>query len=496
MVPEQVETNARRRNGAADPMSPRHARLVLAAACAAALAGCAVGPDYVRPEVETPAAYKELRVDWKPALPGDGIQRGRWWEAFGDPQLNALVAQVEISNQNLRSAEARYRQAQALVAASRAGLFPTLDADASIVRSRSTSGALGGTTAGRIITNRSASLSAGWEADVWGRVRRTVESNEASAQASAADLESARLSAQSDLATSYLALRVLDVQKQLLQDSIGAFQKSLDLTRNRYAAGVAGKVDVVQAEAQLLSTQAQAVDLGIQRAQLEHAIALLIGKAPSGFSLPQAPLVVTMPGIPATVPSELLQRRSDIAAAERRVAAANAQIGVAKSAFFPALSLSGTLGSRASDPSAWFTTASRFWSIGPAVAQSIFDAGLRRAQTDQAIAAYDATVADYRQTVLNSFKEVEDSLATLRILEEEARIQNDAVRAARESVTLTTNQYKAGIVSFLNVVVVQTAQLNSERTAVVLLGQRLTAAVSLIRALGGDWNASELARKQ
>lgn len=472
----------------------RPTRLFVAAACGIALSGCAVGPDYVRPSVEVPSAYKELQVTWKPAQPGDERGRGRWWEAFGDAQLNGLVAQVDISNQNLRSAEARYRQAQALVAASRAGLFPTLDANASVVRSRSPSGALGGTTAGRIITNRSASLSAGWEADVWGRVRRGIESDEAGAQASAADLESARLSAQADLATSYLQVRVLDVQKQLLEDSIAAFQKSLDLTRNRYAAGVAGKVDVVQAEAQLLSTRAQAVDLGIQRAQLEHAIALLIGKAPAAFSLPQAPLRVTMPGIPAALPSELLQRRSDIAAAERRVAAANAQIGVAKSAFFPALSLSGTLGSRASDPSLWFTTASRFWSIGPAVAQTIFDAGLRRAQTDQAIAAYDATVADYRQTVLNSFKEVEDALATLRILEEEARIQDEAVRASRESVTLTTNQYKAGIVSFLNVVVVQTAQLNSERTAVALLGQRLAAAVSLIKALGGDWNVAQMNR--
>ncbi len=468
-------------------------RLILIAASVAALHGCAVGPDYVRPAVQTPAAYKEAPpVEWKVARPSDEAKRGRWWEAFGDPQLTALVAQVDISNQNVRAAEARFRQAQALVASSRAALFPTVDANASILRSRSPSGALGGTTAGRIITNRSASLAAGWEADVWGRVRRGVESSEAGAQASAADLESARLSAQAELATNYLQLRVLDVQKQLLDDSIAAFQKSFDLTRNRYAAGVAGKVDVAQAETQLRSTQAQAVDTGIQRAQLEHAIALLIGKAPADFALPPAPLRVTMPGIPAALPSELLERRSDIAAAERRVAAANAQIGVAQSAFFPSLSLSGNLGSRASEPALWFTTASRFWSIGPAIAQTIFDAGLRRAQTDQAIAAYDVTVADYRQTVLNSFREVEDNLAILRILEEEARIQDEAVRAARESVTLTTNQYKAGIVSFLNVAVVQTAQLNNERTAVGLLGQRLSAAIALIKALGGDWNASEL----
>jgi NodT family efflux transporter outer membrane factor (OMF) lipoprotein len=473
-------------------MSPRLHWLLFAAACAAALYGCSVGPDYVRPELLPPLTYKELPIDWKPAQPSDDAKRGRWWEAFGDPQLNALVAQVDISNLNLRVAEANYRQAQAVVAASRASYFPTIEADASIVKSRSPVGALGGTTAGRIITNRSASVTANWEADVWGRVRRTVESGEAGAQASAADLESARLSAQADVATSYLQVRVLDVQKQLLDDSIAAFQKSYDLTKNRYAAGVAGKVDVVQAEAQLRSTQAQAVDLGVLRAQLEHAIALLIGKAPADFSLPPAPLRVTMPGIPPTVPSELLQRRPDIAAAERRVAQANAQIGVAKSAYFPAVGLSGTLGSRAADPATWFTTASRFWSIGPSIAQTLFDAGLRRAQTDQAIAAYDATVANYRLTVLSSFKEVEDNLAALRILEEEAQIQDEAVRAARESVTLTNNQYKAGIVSFLNVAIVQTAQLNAERTAVILLGQRLTAAVGLIKALGGDWNASSL----
>jgi len=487
-----METNPHRRDGAADPMTRGPSRFIPIAACVAMLHGCMVGPDYVRPAVETPAAYKETTVEWKPARPSDDAKRGKWWEVFGDPQMNALIEQVNISNQNVRAAEARFRQAQAVVASSRATFFPTVDANASIIRSQSPSGALGGTTAGRIVTNRSASLEAGWEADVWGRVRRGVESSEAGAQASAADLESVRLSAQAELAANYLQLRVLDVQKQLLDDSIGASQKSLDLTKNRYAAGVVGKVDVAQAETQLRSTQAQAVDTGIQRAQLEHAIALLIGKAPSNFSLPRAPLTVTMPGIPATMPSELLERRSDIAAAERRVAAANAQIGVAQSAFFPSLGLSATLGSRASDPSLWFTTASRFWSIGPAIAQTIFDAGLRRAHTDEAIAAYDGTVADYRQTVLNAFREVEDNLAALRILEEESQFQDQAVRAARESLSLTTNQYRAGIVSFLNVAIAQAAQLNNERTAVGLLGQRLTAAIALIKALGGDWNDSKL----
>jgi NodT family efflux transporter outer membrane factor (OMF) lipoprotein len=442
--------------------------------------------------VESPEAYRETPVDWKVARPGDELHRGKWWEAFGDPQLSALVEQVEISNQTLKAAEAQFRQAQAAIAGSRAALFPTLDANASIVKSRSPSGALGGTTAGRIITNRSASVAANWEADLWGRVRRGIEASEAGAQASAADQVSARLSAQAELATNYFLIRVLDVQKKLLEDTVAAYAKTLELTRNRYTAGVVGKVDVVQAETQMRSTQAQALDLGVQRAQLEHAIALLMGKPAANFTLPPAPLRITVPEIPLGVPSELLERRADIAAAERRVAAANAQIGVAQSAFFPALTLSGTLGSRASEPALWFTTASRFWSIGPAIAQTIFDAGLRRSQTDQAIAAYDATVADYRQTVLTGFREVEDNLAALRVLKEEAEVQDQAVNSARESVTLTNNQYRAGTVSFLNVAVVQAAQLNNERTAVGILGQRLSAAVALIRALGGGWDAGEL----
>jgi len=454
--------------------------------------GCAVGPDYVRPDAEVPQAYKEAGA-WKLAQPQDEASRGRWWEIFKDPQLDALLEQVEISNQNVLASEAQFRRARSLLAASRAGYFPTVTADASITRSRSPTGLVGGTTAGRIITNRSASLDAGWELDLWGRVRRTVESNEANAQASAADLAAARLSAQAALASNYFLLRVLDAQKQILDENVGALQRSLDLTKNRYAAGVAAKVDLVQAETQLKSTLADAVDTGVQRAQLEHAIAVLIGKPPAAFSLPPTALAVTMPAIPPAVPSALLERRPDIAAAERTVAAANAQIGVAKAAYFPALSLSGSLGSRAADASQWFTAPSRFWSIGPALSLPLFDAGLRRAQTDQAIAAYDATVAEYRQAVLTGFQEVEDNLAALRILEEEAKVQEDAVRAARESVILTTNQYKAGTVSFLNVAVVQASQLNNERTAMGILGRRLVAAVTLVKALGGGWSAAEIA---
>jgi NodT family efflux transporter outer membrane factor (OMF) lipoprotein len=461
----------------------------------AALCGCAVGPDYKRPDVEVGAAYREA-AGWKPAQPRDETSRGKWWEVFGDPQLNALIEQVEISNQNVLFAEARFRQARALVASSRSAFFPTLDADVSVIRSRSPTGVIGGTTAGRTITNRSASVSTGWEADLWGRLRRAVESSEANAQAGAADLAAARLSAQAELASTYFQLRILDAQKRLLDDTVAAFQRTLDLTKNRYVVGVAARVDVVQAETQLTSTQAQAIDLGVQRAQLEHAIAILIGRPPAAFSLAPAPLSAAMPVVPVGLPSELLERRPDIAAAERRVAAANAQIGVAKAAYFPSLTLSATSGFRSADASQWLTAPSRFWSIGPALAQSIFDAGLRRAQTERAIAAYDATVAEYRQAVLAGFQEVEDNLAALRILEEEAKVQEDAVRAARESVALTTNQYKAGIVSYINVVTVQTTQLNNERTAMGILGRRLAAAVTLVKALGGGWSAEELSAEK
>jgi len=449
---------------------------------ALALAACAVGPDYRRPDVQVSAAYKEA-AGWKVAEPQDESSRGNWWEIFGDPQLSALMESIDISNQNVLLAEATFRQAQALAAQSRAALFPTLDANASITRSRSSAGAV------------SVALNPSWEIDLWGRLRRALESSAANAQASAADLAAARLSAQAELASSYFQLRVLDAQKQLLGDTVTAFSKSLELTRNRYAAGVAAKVDVVQAETQLKSTLAQAIDTGVQRAQLEHAIAILIGKPPSEFSIAPVPLAVTMPRVPLGLPSELLERRPDVAAAERRAAAANAQIGVAKAAYFPSLTLSASGGFRSANATDLFTAPSRFWSIGPALAQSIFDAGLRSAQTEQAIAAYDATVAEYRQAVLAGFQEVEDNLAALRILEEEAKVQEDAVRAARESVVLTTNQYKAGTVSYINVVAVQTAQLSNERTAVDILGRRLIAAATLAKALGGGWDAAALAQK-
>jgi len=464
------------------------AKILALAAMLTLLGACTADPKYLRPDVATPAAYKEAS-DWKIAQPRDTVKRGKWWEIFRDAQLNALAEQVDISNQNVRIAEARFRQARALVQSARAGLFPSVTGRGSVTRSGSASGAArsGGPT-----TAYDASIDAGWEVDLWGRVRNTVELNVAGAQASAADLEAVRLSAQAELALNYFQLRVLDGQRQLLGNSVAAYQKSLDLTRNRYAAGVAGKVDVVQAETQLKSTQAQAIDIGAQRAQLEHAIAILIGRPPAEFALAPVPLNLEVPTVPLGLPSELLERRPDIAAAERRVAAANAQVGVAKSAFFPALTLSASAGFQNSSLAQWLTVPSRFWAVGPAIAQSIFDAGLRRALTAQAIAVYDANVAAYRQTVLGGFQEVEDNLAALHTLGQEAGVQADAVEAARQSVELTLNQYKAGTVSYLNVVAVQTAQLTNERTAASILGRRLTAAVTLVKALGGGWSAADL----
>jgi NodT family efflux transporter outer membrane factor (OMF) lipoprotein len=453
------------------------------------LAACAVGPDYERPSAPLGDAFKEASGPWKSAEPRDEIERGRWWEIFGDAKLDALIERIEVSNQTLAAAEARERQALAAVGASRAGLFPQVNADVSITKSRSPSGAIGGTTAGRIFSNRSASLSASWELDLWGRVRRDVEAAQATLQASRGDVAAARLSLQAELAADYFQLRLLDVQKKLLDDTAAAFRKSLELTENRYRAGVAAKADVVQADAQVKSTLAQAVDLGVQRAQLEHAVAILTGVPPAALAIEaQGTYFAAMPRIPPGLPSELLERRPDVAAAERRVAAANAEIGVAKSAFFPSVTLNGNYGFRSAVAGSWLTAPSTFWSIGPAIAQAVFDAGLRRSQTEQAIAAWEGTVADYRQVALTAIGEVEDNLAALRVLEEEAKLQDEALQAARESVRLTLNQYKAGTVGFLSVVTVQATQLNEERAAVAILNRRLAATVALIRALGGGWH--------
>jgi NodT family efflux transporter outer membrane factor (OMF) lipoprotein len=466
--------------------------ILIGVAAAAALSACVVGPDYVRPEAPTATTYKE-GIGWKVAAPQDAVLRRDWWKMFGDPQLDALVEQVDVANQNVRVAEAQWRQAVAVVREARSALFPTVAANGTGTRSRSPSLVNAPVASTGPVNIYSVSLNAAWAPDFWGSVRRTVESDVASAQASAADLANARLLAQSQIALDYFLLRTVDAQRQLLEETVAAYTKTLELTRNRYAAGVAAKVDVVTAETQLRSTQAQAIDFGVQRAQLEHAIAILTGKPPSEFAIAPLRLDTSVPPIPLEIPSELLQRRPDIAAAERKMAAANAQIGVATAAYYPSVAFSGAYGYRSSSWANLFNAPARFWSLGAAIGETIFDAGARGAVVDQARAGYDANIAGYRQTVLTAFQQVEDNLAALRILEEEAAAQQDAVKAARESTELTLNQYKAGTVSYLNVIIIQAAQLNNEAAAVRIQGQRLAAAVALIQALGGGWDASDLA---
>ena len=470
--------------------------LAAVAGMLALLGACAtVGPNYVRPaplppqtKTTIPLSYMEAD-SWRIAQPKDNVLRGNWWEIYANPELNALEVQVVAANQNVAQAEANYRQAQALVRASRAGYYPTVTGGASVTRSRGSSEVIGGRGASNDFL---LPIDFSWEIDLWGRVRRTVEASQAGAQASQADLASALLSAQALLAQDYFQLRTVDAQKKVLEDTIGGYQKTLDLTKNRYTAGVAARADVLQAETQFKTAQAQSIDLGVQRAQLSHAMALLVGKTPSAFSIPVAPLAATPPAVPGGVPSDLLERRPDIASAERNVAAANARIGVAEAAFFPNVTLSASAGLEAATLAKWLTWPARFWSVGPAVSETLFDGGLRGAQTEQARAAYDAEVAAYRQTVLTGFQEVEDSLATLRVLEEEARVQQEALAAARQTVDIVTNQYKAGTVSYLNVIVAQTTALSNEQTALNILGRRMAASVSLVQALGGGWDASAM----
>jgi NodT family efflux transporter outer membrane factor (OMF) lipoprotein len=456
--------------------------IALALVALIALAGCAVGPDYRRPETAVPAAFKEAQ-NWKAAEPRDEAPVSHWWEVYRDPLLNDLVAQVALSNQNVIAAEAQYRQATALLGQAQASFFPSVSAGLSETRGRAQSSA-------PLLDNDRLSLNASWEADVWGRIRRNVESGQAGAEASAADLRAALLSAQAALVQAYLQLRVVDAERRLIEQTVVGYERSLQITRNRYEAGVAARLDVTQAEAQFKSTQAQAIDLGVQRAQLEHAIAVLLGKTPADFALTATDGSPVLPGIPATLPSTLLERRPDIAAAERRAAAANASIGVAQSAYFPAISLGGSLGYQNSGLAGLLTAPNRFWTLGPSLALTLFDGGARAAQKEQAIAAYDRSVASYRQTVLSAFQDVEDNLATLRILEQEALVQQQAAKAAAESLTLATNQYRAGTVSYLNVVTAQATTLSADITTLGIAGRRLMASVGLMKALGGDWQGT------
>lgn len=463
--------------------------LSLFAAASLLLSACTVGPDYRRPAIGLPAAFKESQ-SWQPAAPQDHLSRGNWWDAFGDPQLNRLEHQVLPGNQSIAQAEAQFRQSQALVQSAAAAYFPVATASTSANRFRAASGQNIAVSGVRNLFN--AALSAAWEPDLWGRVRRQVEASEAAAQASAATLQNLRLSIQATLAQNYFQLRTLDAQLRLLNDTIVSYERALTITQNRYAAGVSAKTDVVQAQLQLESTRAQAVDLGVQRTQMEHAIAVLIGKTPAELTILAGELY-NPPTIPVTVPSALLQRRPDIAAAERQAAAANAQIGVAKAAYFPTLNLSAQNGAQSSTFEKLFMAGARYWALGPAAfALPLFDGGARGAQLQQAIDAYDASVAGYRQIVLAGFQEVEDNMAALRILKQETAMQKAAVDAAKKSLELVTNQYKAGLVSYLDVVTIQTRALDSQTAAVQLQGRQLITSVLLVKALGGGWDAGLL----
>lgn len=467
---------------------PRSAAVLLCLA----LSACAVGPDYQRPGIDVGAGYKEGQdkvPGWKAAQPGDTAQRGPWWTLYGDPVLNDLMGKLDAANQNIAAAEANYRQAQALVQGSRASFFPTVGVSADVSRSGGSSSSNSSRLSSVSSVNNQYSLtgSVSWEADVWGKLRRTLEASRASAQASEADLAATRLSAQSTLAQSYFQLRVMDRQKKLLEETIDAYQHSLQLTQNRYQVGVSGKSDVAVATTQLENTRAQSIDLDWQRSQLEHAIAVLTGQPPSQFSLPPEVFEQQVPEIPVGVPSALLERRPDVAAAERSAAAANAKIGVAAAAWYPDLTLSADGGFRSSLLGDLLTVPARFWSIGPSLALTVFDGGARQSQVDQARAAYDAQAATYRQTVLTALKEVEDYLAQLRSMQAEQVVQNRALTSARESLQLMLNQYKAGTVDYLSVATVQATALSTERSALSLTGSRLTASVQLIAAMGGGW---------
>ncbi|HSC82067.1 MAG TPA: efflux transporter outer membrane subunit [Pseudomonas sp.] len=466
-------------------------------ALALVLAGCAVGPDYQRPDSAASSQYKEV-AGWKSAAPADTALRGDWWELYGDSELNGLIQRLNSNNQSLASAEAQYRQAQALARGARAGFFPTIGANSGVTRAGQGGGestistgdgvSVSGSNAAQISKTYDASLGVSWELDIWGKLRRQLESDSASAEASAADLAGVRLSQQSELVQNYLQLRVLDQQKRLLDETVAAYHQAFRIAENQYKAGIVPKSDVTQALTQLKTTEADAVDLEYQRAQLEHAIAVLVGVAPSEFSLAVRDSVPALPGIPQSLPSALLERRPDIAAAERRVIAANASIGVAKAAYYPDLTLSATGGYRSGSLNDWISTPNRYWSIGPQFAMTLFDGGLISSQVEQAEASYDQTVADYRQTVLDGFREVEDYLVQLSVLERESQVQQEGLDAARESLRLILNQYKAGTVEFTDVVSVQTSALSSERSRLTLQGSRLTASVQLVTALGGGWD--------
>jgi NodT family efflux transporter outer membrane factor (OMF) lipoprotein len=468
-------------------------RLVLLTMAVLPFTGCAVGPKYHPPVVQAPPAYKEVG-DWKPAQPNDQNLGGEWWKIFQDPQLDALELQVNVSNQNLKAAEAQFRQARAALRYNRADYYPTVTAGLSATRTRVSAHRPPPSSIFDGITYNDFTLpvDVSYQADVWGRVRRNVESYREQAQASAADLATVNLSLHADLAIDYFQARSLDAQEQLLNSTVKQYEQALELNQSRFEGGIASEVDVEQAKTQLQTTRAAAIDVGVVRSQYEHAVAILIGKPPAEFGLPPLPLTAPPPRIPVSVPSDLLERRPDIAAAERRVAAANAQIGVAKSAYYPLINLGASGGFESSTITTLLNGPSGLWSVGLSAVGTVFDGGRRRALTDQAGAVYDSQVAFYRENVLTGFQQVEDNLAAVRILENEAKVQDEAVVAAQRSLDLSVTRYKGGVTSYLEVITAQSAALSDQVTAVNILGRRMASTVLLIQALGGGWEKSSL----
>ena len=484
-------------------------RAALALLLSAFLASCTVGPKYNRPSAETPGSYKELTskdysqtAGWKTAQPSDNALRGKWWEIFKDPQLNSLEEKVDVSNQNIAAAAAGFLAARAIVRQARSQYFPTVTTNPSITAQRPSSSNTTSATAGSsshsvgTFTTYSLPFDATWQPDLFGRVRNTVRSSIAAAQVSAADLQNVRLSVQAELAADYYSLRGQDSLQHLLNRSVVDFQESLELTKVLYETGISSDEAVAQSETQLETTQAQATAVGITRSQLEHAIASLIGQPASTFAVAPEPLNIQPPAVPYGVPSQLLERRPDIAAAERLVAQANAQIGIAQTAYFPLVSLEGSAGFQSTMIAEWFTWPSRFFSVGPALAETIFDAGLRRATVQQFRAQYDEQVASYRQTVLTAFQQVEDNLAGLRILSREIEQQDRAVESATRNLTIATDRYKLGIDPYLNVLTAQELLLSNEVTALNLRTAQMTTSVMLVEALGGGWDSSQLPTPQ
>jgi NodT family efflux transporter outer membrane factor (OMF) lipoprotein len=457
------------------------------------LCGCAVGPRYSRPSAPVPPDYKETPQNWKPAQPADQTLRGKWWEVYQDPQLNALEDKINISNQSLKAAQAQFEQARATVRYNRADYYPTITAGVSATRERLSKNRPLGQFSGGITTNDLViPVDMSYEPDVWGRVRRTVEAARADAQATLADLESVRLSVHAELAVDYFQSRELDAEARLLDDTVASYVKQLELTENRYRGGVASQVDVAQAQTQLETARAEAIDVRQQRTLFEHAIAVLIGEPASTFTLPVVALNAIPPVIPPGLPSELLERRPDIAANERAMASANARIGVAKATYFPLFNLSPSAGFESTTITNWLTNPSTFAVVGASAVVTAFDVGRRRAANDQARAFYDQAVANYRQNVLTSYQEVEDNLAALRLLEDESNTETAAVAAAEHSLALSNNRYKGGVATYLEVITAQATALANERTAVQISGRRMVDSVLLIKALGGGWDAASL----